>query len=492
MTYESFQALFSALWSEKTSIIAMLLIVIAMCALVFMLRKAGARLTPFRLNSFLLFILMGFVLIPLNYWLPLICITIGALIFSGLVFVALYKYTGMQHHRIKKTALGFAFVNSKTQYAVCLSDDEIQGSRYLKPLRLALNKWMTFEILSSNSSHHRLEQSNHRIFIPPFCSKGNPKSEFRVRFVMRGIECGSTLFCRIKAKGLRGLICPWEIPIELKFPDEDVLSEGFCRSQKPYANTENPSAPLNSVSKETLFASDHFLHLGPYQRGEKLSLIHFPASLRLAKPVSRKFSAPMEAKALVALGFGRRVKNSGTAELCLSAVGQILAEHRNAKVTSDIVVFDMVRLLQTSCSPQKPLLQVARNLCQLTPGTEEEDEFCILEELGQKIRSYQVVRFVLGSAGTLDFARLFTVGRLFRKNGVKVVASVFIPELFKNSPNHADIANYFILTEMALEVQKEALRNGVELLWCRDFKFVSQGNRIFNEMANKLPKQVFQ
>ena len=86
----------------------------------------------------------------------------------------------------------------------------------------------------------------------------------------------------------------------------------------------------------------------------------------------------------MALGFGRRVKNSGTAELCLSAVGQILAEHRNAKVTSDIVVFDMVRLFQTSCSPQKPLLQVARNLCQLTPGTEEEDEFCVLEELGQK------------------------------------------------------------------------------------------------------------
>ena len=56
-----------------------------------------------------------------------------------------------------------------------------------------------------------------------------------------------------------------------------------------------------------------------------------------------------------------------------------------------------------------------------------------------------MVRFVLGSAGTLDFARLFEVGRLFRKNGVKVVASVFIPELFKNLPNNADNANSFIL-----------------------------------------------
>jgi len=288
-----------------------------------------------------------------------------------------------------------------------------------------------------------------------------------VRFVLRGHDEGSILYCSLALKKPWSYFIPWRQRLTLHLPPIPVLSGTFAPlAGKPLNIPREEKLTRHATERISRLRTDSFLHIAPYTPGEPLSQIDFKSTLRAGEIVSRKYAQTIDLNCLVALGFGRRAHASREGERLMSELGTVLSENVSLDIASDVAVFDTIknshhRLGRT----RQSALSFGREIAALQPSHYEEDEYSIIEGLGLSIRDYTHLKIIIAWGGQFDVSRALHASELFRKNGTVCEIRVIAREVFAilNGQKGTESAKFF--TDIMNRYTEQARATGVRLVW---------------------------
>lgn len=391
--------------------------------------------------------------LPPELWLKIAAVMIVFGFIQGILLCLFMKLSGIDGINLKYSHARIAFVGI---------DETLSAEVKIRRL-FFLSKFFNYYIEGSDSCYLRIKPETKQFSYLP----GKILTFIiDVSFALRGYDKDSNLFGYIALKYPYNLIFPWRKKAVFILPELAILSSSFAvfaGKKIPKSDDLNKLTPVRRLSK---LRTESFLHLAKFSAGESLSQIDFRASMRSKEIISKKYSKSIDLRALTAIGFGRRVLSAGVPEEMLSIFGKMIAENFAKGIHTDAVLFDMAcrQNYDLSTDPAKAL-RFGKDIASVQPTVHEEDEFCIPETIGRRIRDYTHFRLLTAWGGSFDCSRAIEVASMFVKNGADAEINIYAPEVFSILDKNADTKASVFFGKLMDEYSMKAKKCGVDVIW---------------------------
>lgn len=416
------------------------IVVLAAVSVVIRILKVSISLYAFAL--FYAFVALCFSLLPSRYWLlfyiPLI------LLFFVSAFSGAYIFS-----RVYGRGLSAHFENSVKITFVGCSDTVVLLGKSAENLsytgRAFFSRLVRLHIAGADNPHYVIQRGD----LPVVITQSRNMNErvtvnIPVKFIMRGYDTGSSLYCHLGLCYPWCIIVPWKKNITAAMPPISILNASFAALSGNPRMINRIEKPAQTVLPQiSRVGTDNFLHLGPYTPGEPLSRVDMKASLRGQEVISKKYARTIDLHRLVAVGYGRRVFASESADRILSEFGTVLSESKSADTQVDAVLFDMTKRCEMILGNEPArILSFSQKIASMRPSHFEEDEFSIIDGLGQRIKNYTHLTIIVAWGGQFDVSRSIEVASLFRAHGaqceIRIVAGAVLSVLKGGGDNEAN------------------------------------------------------
>ena len=391
--------------------------------------------------------------LPPELWLKITAVMILSGFVQGIVLHFFVRLSGINEIDLKYSHARIAFVGINEELSA-----EIKIKRFAY-----LAKYFCYNIEGTDSCYSRIKPEA-KIF--SYLPGRKLSFAVDVSFALRGYDKDSNMFGYVALKYPYNLIFPWRKKTVLTLPELAILSSSFAvfaGKKIPKSDDLNKATPVRRLAK---LRTESFLHLAKFSAGESLSQIDFRASMRSNEIISKKYSKSVDLRALTAIGFGRRVLSAGVPEEMLSVFGKMIAENFAKGIQTDAVLFDMScrQNYDLSTDPVKAL-RFGKDIASVQPTVHEEDEFCIPETIGRRIRDYTHFRLLIAWGGTFDCSRAIEVASMFVKNGADSQINIYAPEVFSILDKNPEAKASLFFKKLMDEYTDKAKKCGVDVIW---------------------------
>ncbi len=430
----------------------------------FILRRLRVNVPLVPFASFYAVLALAGIFVPPMYWLWLYLSLIIAGIVSGVLSAVLFRFIGalsLSARYAEYTSLAFTDCDD----TIILATSQQSGRRSRLALRLC--RFLSLRLAGSDSPHFVVPELSLQ-FMPEARDAGIAlRTELAVSYVLRGHDANSFLFCSLGwIRPLKFLI-PWQMRLAIRLPEITVLSATFSRlavssriRPRLEMQRQHPTMLISRMS------NDSFLHLGSYSAGEPLSRIDVKASMRSADIISKKYARTIDIVHLLALGFGRRVFSSGSADRMMAELGTVLSESRATGASTELAIFDMTKRYQENLGTDAArMLSFAKTIASLRPEHYEEDEFSILDGLGQRLKYYTHLTILVAWGGHFDISRAIEAASVFRRSGTSCEIRVVAAGVFSVLNQRKESPESAFFYELINTYTAQASKRGIAVHW---------------------------
>jgi hypothetical protein len=416
------------------------------------------------------FILLSLICLitPAFYWLPLFAAISALLLIEGLIISVIVRGAGLHCNTLSyHHSPGIAFAGTREDIASNIKTPDKKFGISAQLFRRMIMKYMILRIDGTDSAHCVIPPEGDTQSIRVSFLGDSIREKIPVLFILRGHDRESTLFASLSARFPFSLFVPWRQQLLWKLPEIPILSSTYTPlAGQQTMNRIDEKMKKRPIKRESRIRTEAFLHLGAFSPGEPLSQVDFRASLRAGEIISRKYSHTIEMNCMVAFGFGRRARASSTGEILSSALGRVITENVIMGIGSEVCVFDMVlRSRHRLGTGSTRALSFGAEVAQIQPSHYEEDELCILEGMGQRIRDYTHLRIIIAWGGSFDPSRAIELAMMFKKNGTQCEIQIIAPEVIAilNEQKDAEASKFFAqLMDHYTQLARSA---GITILW---------------------------
>ena len=420
----------------------------------FIAYKTGIIVGICGFSAAIVFILTVCLMLPPSWWLYAVSSFILFQFFCGFVFALIVGLSGASRYTCEYSHLSNAFAGS----------NGILLLSYKPSLKFAfITGKIQFHLEGSDSSYISFQPIKEKL---GFCRGSSCTIQLEASFIMRGYDRKSFLYALVEPAFPFSIAVLWKKRVKIMLPEMHVLSSSFAffeGKKIPSSESENRRTPVRRISK---MRTENFLHLSKYSPGESVSRIDFKATMRSNDIISKKYSKSVDLRSLTAMGFGRRVVASGVCEGLLSEFGKMIAENFSTGICTDAAVFDMVKRHEynLSLNPHSAIKK-ARDLSSVMPSVHEEDEFCLSDGLGMRIRDYTHVRILTAWGGSFDCSRAIEAASVFVKNGADAEIRIYAPGVLSVIDQNPESSASDFFKKLMNEYYDKGRRCGVIISW---------------------------